>query len=128
MSIIYTINNICSSIRKIINEKQKEQNIKTNTPIIIIERQIGENLMIGLGNYQSNMKDNEGISYKTTSQIMRYGNKYYRLDRFNKEDTKLLYHWLNIGEPTEQVLLEFEKIPPATINYKLIKKKMQMED
>jgi len=117
MLVIYKINTICSAIIKFINEKQKEQNMKEEIPTIIIDRQIIENLMIGLSNYPSNCPSNyssnylfnvkydECIAYKSKTQMIKYGNKFYKLDRFNKEE-ELLYHWLG---PFDHILLDFEK-------------------
>lgn len=123
MSIFFAVNQFVSSIRKFINEQQTNMNMKANIPTIIIERQIGENLQVGLGKYPTNMKNNEGIAYKSVTQLLKYQNTYYGFEKFNKEDTKLLYHWINIAEPKEQVLLEFEKVPPASVIYKLIQTK-----
>lgn len=125
MSILFAVNQFVSSIRKFINEQQTKINMKSNIPIptIIIGRQIGENLQVGLGKYPTNMKNNEGIAYKSTTQLLKYQNTYYGFEKFNKEDTKLLYHWINIAEPKEQVLLEFEKVPPTSVIYKLIQTK-----
>jgi len=119
-----------SSIKKFIKEQTaKEQTAKEQTPTIIIERQIGEKIHLGLGkkysrndgNSNSYGNDNENILNESTNQLLLYENKYYYLERFNKQDKKLLYHWKNISEPIELVLLEFEHIQPSTINYKLIK-------
>jgi len=134
MSIIYSLHLFVYSIKKFIKEQNaKEQNAKEQTPTIIIERQIGEKIHLGLsknysrndGNSNSNGNDNENIlnesTNESTNQLLLYENKYYYLERFNKQDKKLLYHWKNISEPIELVLLEFEHIQPSTINYKLIK-------
>lgn len=117
MSILFAVNQFVSSIRKFINEQQTNMNMKANIPTIIIERQIGENLQVGLGKYPTNIEN------KSTTQLLQYRNTYYGFEKFNKEDTKLLYHWINIAEPKEHVLLEFEKVPPASITYKLIQTK-----
>ena len=134
MSIIYSLHLFVSSIKKFIKEQTaKEQTAKEQTPTIIIERQIGEKIHLGLGkkysrndgNSNSYGNDNENIlnesTNESTNQLLLYENKYYYLERFNKQDKKLLYHWKNISEPIELVLLEFEHIQPSTINYKLIK-------
>ena len=119
MSILFAVNQFVSSIRKFINEQQTKINMKSNIPIptIIIGRQIGENLQVGLGKYPTNIEN------KSTTQLLKYRNTYYGFEKFNKEDTKLLYHWINIAEPKEQVLLEFEKVPPTSVIYKLIQTK-----
>jgi hypothetical protein len=119
MSILFAVNHFFSSIRKFINEKQKEQDMKANIPIprIIIERHIGENLEVGLGKYPTN------IDNKSTTQLLQYHDKYYWLDKFTKEDKKLLYNWINMQNSKEHVLLEFEKVPPESVIYKLIQTK-----
>ena len=116
MSIIYAINQFSSSIRKFINEKQKEQT-KNTEPRLIIERQIDENLQVGIGKYPTNIEN------KSTTQLLQYHDKYYWLDKFTKEDKKLLYNWINMQNPKEHVLLEFEKVPPESVIYKLIQTK-----
>lgn len=131
MTFVYTINSICYSLKRYLHDTT--QKIWVNKcPHLIIERHIGEDLNIGLGNYPT-------IS-KSTDQMLKYKNKYYKLDSMNYiKHSKLSYTWIPIAEITQlncdvlvmdggnginkntndTLLLEFERIQPITINYKL---------
>jgi hypothetical protein len=122
MSILYTINQITSSIRQFINDKQKEckeqeckeqkdikiyknNNIKSYSSSIVTEKQFRKNLNVGLANYSF-----ESMT-KSTTLLLQYENKFYWLNKFNK--------------PIEKVFIELDNtntnVPYKLLNIKHIK-------
>jgi len=102
---------ILSTLTKLVDFwTSKQPNPQSKQPRLIIERQIGEYITIGLSNYSA-------------KQALRFENKYYYLTEFNKSTNpdKFKYFWKTEDVLNDTVILELEKLqtPPYIIIYKL---------
>ena len=97
----------------------KQPNPQAKQPRLIIERQIVENITIGLSNYSA-------------KQTLRFENKYYYLTEFNKSTNpdKLKYFWQTADDLNDTVILELEKLqtPPYIFIYKLYDPKQILKE
>jgi hypothetical protein len=102
---------ILSTLTKIVDFwTSKQPNLQSKQPRLIIERQIGEDITIGLSNYSA-------------KQALLFENKYYYLTNFTKSTNpdKFKYFWKTEDDLNDTVILELEKLqtPPYIIIYKL---------
>ena len=96
---------IIDLFRRILNNKVNA--LETPQPCLIIDRQIGNNLQIG-------------IISNSAKQALKFANELYTLTAFDKQSDKLTYQWENIKNADDSITLEFEKLSASTVSYKVI--------